>query len=222
MSVNNEIEQPSLIVLVWEAVLKFLGRISLFDLIMRYLIKDWSRQKKFAFVDSWVIGHTILSFLAVFVSFFSDVSCVKYALLFYGLLRVFEIFVYQTSVVFIHGYRSDSNVRSYRRSVICLIHNFFEIILWFTSSYIFLMDRFDVINSSGNLLQAFYISFVTMTTFGPPNFNVKGSPAMIVIVIQSIIGLFMTIISLAHFISLLPKPRTLDSHENQLIKNNDV
>jgi hypothetical protein len=207
-------DQDTLIVRVWNKVFSFLGVISLF-----YIVQLYCRRKKiklsYTFVDMWVMSHTVLSLLAVIISYYSDSTFIRYIIFYYGMLRVFEVVIYQVKVILIDAYKADANVNSYRRSVICLIHNFVEIIFWFTASYVFLLDKFEILNPSGNLLQAFYISFVTMTTFGPPNFNIKGSPAMYLVLFESVIGLFFTLISLARFISILPKPKSLHEREKE-------
>jgi hypothetical protein len=210
-----------LIVKVWEVIILGLSRISLFDLLMRYVISrlKWTEHKKFMFVDIWVMGHTLLSLVAVIVSRYSNNELLKDILLYYGILRVFEIFVYQTKVILVDGYQVRPNVRSYRRTVICLLHNFIEIIFWFTFSYLVLIQWFDVAERKGSLVQAFYMSFVTMTTFGPPNFNIDNSKAMGIIMAQSLVGLLITLISLARFVGLLPKPATLDKNEREIEKS---
>jgi len=212
---NSRSEDFILIVWVWETMIKILSKISIFDLIMTQIISrlDWKPKSKYLFVDIWVLGHTVLSIVAMIISRFSDNKILLNVILYYGLLRVFEIFIYQIKVNLIDSYKENANVRSYRRVVLALIHNFVEIIFWFTASYLFLITWFDIPNQSTSLIQALYISFVTMTTFGPPNFNINSSPAMIIIMIQSIVGLLMTLVSLARFISLLPRPKSFDSME---------
>lgn len=214
----NNRSSDILIIKVWEVVFRTLSRLSIFDLIMRYVIPklNWDKSKTYRFVDIWVMGHTLLSIIAVLVTRYIDFDTIKYILFYYGLTRVFEIFVYQMKINLIDSFDENANVRSYRRTVICLIHNFIEIIFWFTFSYLFLMNWFDVAERNGSLIQAFYMSFVTMTTFGPPNFNINNSPAMGVIIIQSIIGLLMTLVSFARFLSMLPRPKTLDQKEVEL------
>ncbi|KQO11001.1 ion channel [Paenibacillus sp. Leaf72] len=208
--------ETTLMVWFWENLINFLYRISLFNLIQTLIINklNWPQQKKYLFVDLWVMGHTLLSIVAILVVRYGSSSILKYILLYYGIWRTFEIFIYQIKITIIDAYKQNAQVSSYRRSVLSLIHNFMEIIFWFTASYLLLMNWFDVADRKFSLIQAFYMSFVTMTTFGSPNFNITNSPAMILIMLQSVTGLLLTLISLARFISLLKMPKSNDSTES--------
>jgi hypothetical protein len=210
---NGHREQDDPFVSFYAGLFNFLKMISVFELIRwltRKLTRDRIRLSR-RFVEVWVVGHSILSLISVFVVYyFGGLAWLTNALMVYGLLRTFEILVYQINVFLFDEYRAlrkgkPYRIVGYRRIIILLAHNFFEIIFWFTVIYLNLIGLFRIEQEVGNnILQALYISFVTMTTFGLPNFNVTDSMSISMVSIQSFAGLVMTLISLARFISLLP------------------
>ncbi len=94
--------------------------------------------------------------------------------------------------------------------VMLLLRNYIEIIGWFAISYMTLQHYFQEIPVT--FLGIIYGSFRTMANFSSelkPVTNI----GLLVISIQSFIGLFMTLISLARFIWLFPRPDTRDETE---------
>lgn len=70
------------------------------------------------FVEKWVFVHLIGSFTATIIG--------------YGLLRVFEIIIYQINVLFFHPYKfhkagNEYKIKSPTRIVILLLHNYVEV-----------------------------------------------------------------------------------------------
>lgn len=215
MNNSKKSEDFILIIWVWETLINFLSKLSIFNLVRKG--SKLNKRNPYLFVDIWILSHTLLSILAIVIVKFIQYKPILYIILFYGFFRVFEIFIYQIKVCLVDSYKENANVKSYRRMVFALIHNFIEIIFWFTASYLLLMSWFkvDYIESNTNLTQALYMSFVTMTTFGPPNFNISNNYAIVLIMIQSIVGLLMTMLSLARFISLLPRPKSQNLIEEE-------
>jgi hypothetical protein len=201
----------SFIVRLWESIFSALRWVSFFQLV-RYF---FPRLITYGFVDLWVIAHLILSFLATWiVKHFPSVSIF---VLIYGFLRVLEIIVYQVNVLLFDEYRALKrgqrySLRSYRRMLILLFHNFLEIIFWFAASYSALSDEF-AINDNHSVFYMIYASFSVMTGAGNSDVHPISNIGLFVIWFQSIAGLFMTTISLARIISFLPKPKTFDDNE---------
>jgi len=137
----------------------------------------------------------------------------------YGMLRTFEIFVYQINVLLFDEYRikkakKDYALRGYRRIAILLLHNYFEIIFWFALVYRNLEWAFGANEYNINsLFASINFSFFVMTTFGHTFISPKTIYGEIAIFLQSIMGLFMAILIFARFVSLLPTPSTLDEFE---------
>lgn len=219
--------KESFIVPFWERVLLFLEKISLFYFLRTFLpalkkkngedrfpkIKNFLTENYFI-VDVWVIFNNILAVAFLFLAQAHIPLWVKYALLVYGGLRVFEIFIYQLNIIFVHPYRGEPQeyaLESYRRMTIMLIHNFFEIIFWFAGTYILLQIMQDKTPSL-----AIIQSFLQMITY---NVEVAGSKptaiAVVVLQLQAVIGVFMTVLSLARFTSLFPKPNSKNKHEQE-------
>jgi predicted component of viral defense system (DUF524 family) len=138
-------------------------------------------------------------------------------LFFYGILRVFEILVYQINVLLFDDYKAKKQkkeyaIKSYRRTVILLLNNFLEIIIWYAASYGFLSSQFSNIGTE-SISKLIYTSFSVMTGFGNASIEPISSVGLYAIWAQSFAGLFMTIMSLARFIGLLPVPRSMDENE---------
>ena len=105
-------------------------------------------------------------------------------------------------------------IRGYRRLVILLIHNYFEIIFWFSAGYLFYINDFKTNFENSFVIEAIYSSFVTMTAFGDKLIVPRSSFGAIILFIQSLFGLLLTLISLARFISILPEIKSKDEFEN--------
>lgn len=207
----------SFIVEFWSRVFEKLSYISTFTIVRAAFPKA---ARTYGFVDAWVLAHLFLSVASVFVVAFDDFWWISFLLVMYGSVRVVEITVYQINVLLFDEYRArkqkaEYSVRGYRRLVLLLLHNYFEIVFWFSCSYIFFAESFIYKWSGGyrNAPGAVYSSFIAMSTFGEFNLTPKDVFGAIIIFLQSICGLFMTLLSLARFISLLPSPATMDEFE---------
>lgn len=132
-----------------------------------------------------------------------------------GALRIIEIIIVQADLLFDKEVKTNP-IQSYRRSLILLLFNLADITFWFMAGYIYLGINFDILSNKGtSIIEYLYSSFVIMTTFGSLEIKDKSNIELLLIYSQSIIGLFMTLISLARFISLLPKLKTSDDLEKE-------
>lgn len=209
----------SFIVKLWSDVFEFLGKLSLFSLVRRFS----EGAKTVRFVDAWVLGHLVLSFVAVvLVSTLKLHPWVANCLMGYGFLRVFEIAVYQTNVMLFDEQRTLSRGRdakyvvdSYRRMVVLLLHNYVEIIFWLACTYTVLASDYTRkwVDGTGTLLGGIYSSFITMTTFGDFDLAPKTDLAAMILLFHASVGLLMTLLSLARFIGFIPKPDSNDPTE---------
>lgn len=64
-----------------------------------------------------------------------------------------------------------------------------------------------------SVVTSFYYSLFTMSTLGYGDITPISSWAIILVTIQTLLGVFMELMILARFVSLLPKPDTLDDFE---------
>lgn len=206
----------SFIVNLWKVIFRFLRWISVFQILRHIFPKD---TKNHRFVDWWVLSNFILSFLSIFIVGYEYQKCLVWALIFWGSLRIFEILVYQVNVLFFDLFESTQELNEYalggyRRIIILSLHNYFEIVFWFTSFYLYLkaffLDPHEVLkNWAGSL----YYSVVTITTLGYGEVTPNNDWTRLLVALQTAIGVFMVIVIIARFISFLPKPKTLDNKE---------
>ncbi|QDH20839.1 hypothetical protein [Saccharibacillus brassicae] len=225
-------------------VLKYVSVLNLFKLIRVNQLVFRKVTEPSVRIELWVFFNFALALLSVYlVYFFKDYKAITILLLGYGIIRVFEIVITQINILLFDQYRAERKkygeiqaaevlgdyaeaerlrketaytIAGFRRMAILLIHNFFEIIFWFTVSYQVIDQSFKIDGDFGNPLgQALYISFVTMTTFGSPNFGIKDNWSLTVISIQSAIGVVMTLLTFARFISLLPQTKSANILEKK-------
>ena len=202
---------------MWSIIFNILKWISPFQLI-RTLIP--ATRKNYSFVDSWVFGHLLLSIVLLLVCSAPCLRWWEFIAIIYGGLRVFEVIIYQINVLLFDEYRAKKTGKSYalrgfRRLVVLLLHNYAEIIFWFALFYRNLEWAFETGKTSLNLFfTSLNFSFVTMSTFGYSTIAPKEILGEFLILIQSIIGLFIALLILARFISLIPTPQTMDEFES--------
>lgn len=197
---------------LWTWTLQKLEMVSVFYLIRNVLFQDYTKGN-FRFVDAWLFGHTALAIIYVFIANVAWVpTAFKYALLVYGCLRMFEILIYQLNVILVHPYKTENySLNSYRRMTIALIHNFIEIIFWFAGTFVTLQF---ITNSTVPL--AVYTSFTHMVTYSMELDESKWTLfAIFILQFQAAIGVFMTVLSLARFVSLFPQPASTDVKEQE-------
>ncbi len=201
----------------WSRVFLSLRWVSLFEPLRRI----FPALKTEGAVDVWVLSNFVLAILVSAIAPF--VSCVwgKVFLVGYSLLRVFEIAIYQINVLIFDEYRAQKEsksyeLRGYRRLVVLLLQNYAEIVFWFAAIYVTLNSNFDfkIQGTASSFFGGIYSSFIVMTTFGDPNIAPKNLCAASLILYQSVIGLFMTLLSLARFIAFIPTPKSSDKLEN--------
>ncbi|MNG89507.1 hypothetical protein D3C79_483770 [compost metagenome] len=217
---------PSFIVEFWSSIFGILAKVSVFTLVRKLFPSAITAR----FVDFWVLGHLVLSMVAVVVAVYSPYPVFGYLFMGYGFLRTFEIVVYQTNVLLFDEYRvvkagGEYRLEGYRRIVLLLLHNYFEIILWLACTYTVMATDFEHKwqPGTGTVFGGIYSSFITMTSFGDFDLLPKSTMAASVLLFHATVGLFMTLLSLARFISLIPAPKTRDIVEIKQIdspKNN--
>lgn len=192
-----------------ERLFFYLGKISFFSIIRKNKkIKDMHN-----FVDFWVIGNLIISIILSFlvVKFFNR----KLILLLsfsYAAIRVFEIVIYQVNVNLFDLYRSklknqDYKIKSPTRTVVLLLHNYIEIVFWYTIMIVSIvkLSNCQIVESYKFYIQS---SFLCLTTFNHDLVanisNTQYSLLSRIAIFEVVSGLIMTIISLANFIGKLP------------------
>jgi len=208
----------SFIVEFWSRVFNVLKFVSLFKLIRTVFPRT---RKDYAFVDAWTLGNFILSFAALSCSSVPQVRWWEILILCYSAFRIFEVLIYQINILLFDEYRArkvgqEYAVRGFRRIVLLLIHNYIEILFWFALFYrnlaLLFESRHVSLDSLGGSL---YFSLVTMSTLGYGDIVPKGRTGLFLVFMQTSIGIFMALLILARFISLIPEPKTIDEFEKR-------
>jgi hypothetical protein len=90
--------------------------------------------------------------------------------------------------------------------------NYGEVLLWFAAFYRFSAARFgDKASLVSTVDGSFYYSILTMATYG--DINPQDTISRWLIALHLAIALFLTLVVLARFVSLLPRPRSKDTHD---------
>jgi hypothetical protein len=207
----------SFIVDFWSKVFIRLSWISLFKLVLK--IFKISKPSYF-FIDMWVALHTFLPLL-ILLLYPVDKFLFNTILIIYGLIRIFEIIVYQINVIFFDEYRAKIKgdryaIKGFRRIVILLLHNYIEIIIWYAIAYLTFNSAFDHADKFLNTsFKAIALSFYAMTSFGLELAHPSKSIGYFLYFSQAACGVFMVIVVISRFIGLLPAPRSLNRFENK-------
>ena len=217
-------QYKSITVEFWSRVFWILSFISIFKTI-RWILKKTVKPKNWHFVvDVWVLFNFFFALISVFVVKYLNIGHYVYIFVIYGLIRVFEIIIYQINVLLFDEYRAKKEnlsykIFGYRRMIVNLLSNFVEIVLWFTVSYICFLTIHFIQDYEPSLPQIMLTSFSYTTGFGIHDLlslrNLSNF-GTIILYFQSIAGLIMTLISITRFIGLLPRVATTDEYENEL------
>lgn len=206
----------------WSAVFGVLSKISVFNFIR---VVTRSGAPSYGFVEAYVLVHTLLAFVTLVIATINHSKPVSWLLLIlvlYGSLRVFETIIYQINVLLFDEYRAfkagkEYKVRSFRRLVLLLLHNYLEVLCWFGVFYTFFYRSGDLTIPAQNVefFTIFRESLLMMISFSPERNEPMTSLGMFVITVHSFVGIFMTVIVLARFLALLPAPESKDAMDNR-------
>jgi hypothetical protein len=169
----------------------------------------------YALVDAWVLCHAAVAGVA-WLSTTPDSACfLTRCAIVYGAVRVFELVIYNVNVLFVDPAMSaDHALRSFRRSLILGLINYGEVLLWFAAFYHFFAARFgDRASLVGTIDGSFYYSILTMATYG--DITPQDTFSRWLVAIHLCVALFLTLVVLARFVSLLPRPKSKDSSDNE-------
>lgn len=209
------------IVAFWEKIFRVLSYISLFAFVS-FLRKSYFNKiekqnvSNYKFVEYWVLGNLMFSICASLLVYYVPCMWFTFILSIYGIFRIFEIVVYQINVMLFDPYRALKEKRKYvikspTRLVLLLMHNYVEIVFWFTTTIIYFLGIDDMlVNSWAYYLQ---MNFICITTFDTSEMlrNIKQENIFLLFAfLESVVGFLMTVISLARFIGLLPSVRSID------------
>jgi len=200
----------------WEKVFGFLSYISVF-----YWVRRLTNNKSYTFVDIWVVSHVFLSFLlSLLVYQFVRIDFILVIFSIYAALRIFEIIIYQINVLLFDPYRARKQGKEYyikspTRMVILLLHNYIEIIIWFSMIVLSLLviSGDDLSFTWFHYLKSSILCFATLNQDSIIGLSSRGVQVISIIAFfEFISGLIMTTITLARFIGLLPAVKFRDEY----------
>lgn len=220
----------SWIVEFWSSIFKLLSYVS----IMRLVVSLPFVRQTYRFVEYYVFMNTIISAALLYISSAlvgQGVSYWSYIPFVYACLRIFEIVIYQVNVLLFDEYRAKKKamnegrelsksyaVRGYRRTVILLLHNYFEIICWFGVVYTFFYRSGDLVMGPGlpdpSFFSVFRDSLLLMFSFNSDWQSPSTDTGLLIFSLHATIGVFMTVLAFARFLALLPPPETKDEFES--------
>lgn len=187
-----------------------LEKLSIFNVVRK--LKNTTSYK---FVDLWVVGNLVAAILSSILIYNLSIEN-KYLvciILIYSILRVFEVIIYQINVLLFHPYRAKKKGEEYKlksitRMVIALLHNYIEIMFWYSTMVISIiifngdnpynLTWIEIIRS--NILCIATLDGNSVKEAVNSSYNYLSS----LVFLEIISGMIMTIISLARFIGALP------------------
>ena len=166
---------------------------------------------RYLFSEIWVISHLLLGILCSLIMIYTPYLWLGYIMLGYAMFRSFEIFVYHVNVLLFDPLQvgvDNYRIKSATRMIILLFCNIAEYVLWFSVIYIVVLrlDNEDIMGK--HILTR---SIMTLANISDPNEYINWKIA-VVANIESVIGIFMNIVCLARFISILPSVQTIDKN----------
>lgn len=214
------VEPPvQFIVRLWEKLFGVLGLISVLGLI-KYLPESTRDRWGAAIVEVWVLLNLLLAAgLALGILQPKQHIWLQLAVV-YSAIRLAEMAIYHFNILMFDGNRALSRgtvyyLTSYRRSLLLSIHNYVEIIFWFSFIYSNLTGGFVGVEQPYGQMMWIELSFKTMSTFGASNLTPVSQIARVAVLAQSFIGLFMSLLIVSRFLSLIPIPRSMDRLESE-------
>jgi hypothetical protein len=170
----------------------------------------------FFFVDVWVVSCLALSIASYGMSFLSTSTWFHVAILLVSIVRIFEYIPYLLFVlIFSRRHKGTHGLKSYRRLLILLMFNYVETIFWFATWYS-ILEIYGHLHAGGpppiSLLRE---SIMLMVANWSGNFTNLSTVAWTVVTIHDFLGLLMTVVVGARFISLLPRPTSADPEEGE-------
>lgn len=200
----------------WSQIFNWLGKISVFN-----LIRKMKGSISYQFVEGWVLGNLLGAIVCSALVYFSNLNVVWlfYLVVGYGMLRVFEIIIYQLNVLLFDPYRASKRGVVYRiksplRMVVLLLHNYAEVMFWYAAITMALirLSGMPLVAGMGEYIRSSILCVATFDSSGIQELSGNYYPRLSNIVfVQILTGLVMTILSLARFIGLLPAIDSIDA-----------
>ena len=194
----------------WVSLFGWARWVSPLYLVRRFVPK--ARTSPYLFVDSWVMGHLVLSAVLLAASFKAGFQWWEAVLAGYGGLRILEILVQQINGLLFDEYRAakrgERYVVGYRRALILVINSYIEVMFWFALFYRNAVSAFEPKTILlDNYVESFQLSYKTMTTWGYSPFTPSEPIGYTLVFLQSVVGLLLLLMVLVGFLALIARRR---------------
>lgn len=231
MSSVNRTSEPDgdegALVNICGAIFQALKVVTPLSLLSATLFRGRSKTFRSNVVDIWIVFNFFVSIAAAIAAALNTdlPNWLPLGLGIYAAYRLYDIIVIQVNVLLFDPYFHQKKflkgevdkpyaLRGRYRLVLALLANFFEIGFWYSAAYLFLQRlgqlSIEGVDATGLsvLPLVFQQSIRALVTFDVSAFAVdQGTPAYGLVILQSFVGMFMTIVMLARVVSLLPAPR---------------
>lgn len=166
------------------------------------------------FVDVWVLSCLTLSIVSYLLSFLFAAKWLHVTILVLSIVRISEYVPYLLFIlIFSRRQKGTTDLRSYRRLLLLLMCNYVETIFWFATWYSILTAH-GYLRAGGPLpVSILRESIMLMVANWSGNFTELSKLAWAVVTVHDFLGLLMTVVVGARFISLLPRPTSADPEE---------
>lgn len=209
------------------AVFQFLKALTPISILRATVLRGRSKAFLDNFTDFWIVLRLGASLAAAIVVALKP-DWPTWAPLAVGLFAaysLFDVIIIQVNVLLFDPYfhrkaflagkvPKPYALRGRYRLLLALLANFLEIGFWYTAAYLYLSDagQLSVEAFDANGLAALPLMFQecmrALITFDVSSFeSEQGTLAFNLVIIQSFVGMFMTIVMLARVVSLLPTPK---------------
>lgn len=193
-------------------------RLTPFELLLRRLPPQ-TDESRGGLIETWVVAHVALSLIVLAGIPHSAPLWLRCLACGYGGLRVFEVVLFQFLTQILGGYPTNARPRlhytvlSLRRSILLAGLLYIETLIWFASFYRMGSGCFKTDLPLDGVLVPLYFSTVTITTLGYGDVSAVKSCGFVLVILETLVGFFMTVLIVARLVSYLPSPTTHDPDE---------
>ncbi|MGB8613222.1 MAG: hypothetical protein WCD60_16535 [Pseudolabrys sp.] len=163
--------------------------------------------RSFWFVDAWVLLFFVLSLLTFVLSFRFKQPAFQWTVLIVGAARLWELVPYGLKVaIFTEPNKGTTDIRDPRRTVILLLFNYAEMILWFAACYSIWRNKGLLdLEKGAPCIILLRESVMSMVANSSNAFKYTSNYVWLTVLLQNVLGLIMTIVIATRFISFLPQ-----------------